>query len=70
MRWSKTFVWSWQEATLGCAARQSTLLIAKSNNKNIVSAHHQAEREDRANNLHHSWQVPKRHETNAWLVKE
>ncbi len=42
----------------------------KSNNKNIVSAHHQAECVDCANNLHHSWQAPKRHKTNAWLVKE
>ncbi len=38
--------------------------------QNIVSAHHQAESVDHANDLHHSWQVPKHHETNAWLVKE
>jgi hypothetical protein len=42
----------------------------RSDNKNIMSAHHQAEGVDRANNLHHSWQVPKCHETNARSVKE
>jgi hypothetical protein len=42
----------------------------RSDNENIVSAHHQAKHEDRANDLHHSWQAPKRHKTNAWLVKE
>jgi hypothetical protein len=33
MRRSKTFVSSWREATLGCAARQSTLLIAEATTK-------------------------------------
>ncbi len=52
--------------------RRATINVVdrRSDNKNIVSAHHQAERVDRANNLHHSWQAPKRHETYAWLVKE
>jgi hypothetical protein len=52
--------------------RRATINVVdrRSDNKNIVSAHHRAERVDRANDLHHSWQVPKRRKTNAWLVKE
>jgi hypothetical protein len=52
--------------------RRTTINVIdrRSDNKNIVSAHHQVERVDRANDLYHSWQAPKHHETNAWLVKE
>jgi hypothetical protein len=35
MRKSKTFVSSWREATLGCAAQQSTLLIAEATTKTL-----------------------------------
>jgi hypothetical protein len=35
MRQSKTFVLSWREATSGCAARQSTLLIAEVTTKTL-----------------------------------
>ncbi len=70
MHWSKTFVSSRREAITGCAVQQSTLLIAETKTKNIVSAHLRADSVDRANNLHHSWQAPKCHKTNTWLVKE
>jgi hypothetical protein len=52
--------------------RRATINVVdrRSDNKNIVSAHHQAERVDGANDLHHSWQASKRHKTKAWLVKE
>jgi hypothetical protein len=71
MHWPKTFVLSLREATstwLRCAT--INIVDYRSDNNNIVSAHHQAKRVDRTNNLHHSWEAPKHHKTNAWSVKE
>ncbi len=69
MHWSKTFALSSQEATLGVLHENKNCWLQK-HNKNIESAHHQAKCVDHANDLHHSWQAPKRHETNDWLEEE
>jgi hypothetical protein len=56
-------------SNIGLCHGTINVVDCRSNNKNIVPAHHQAECVDCANNLHHSWQVPKHNKTNAWLVK-
>ncbi len=64
MRWSKTFVSSSWEATLAwlhCGT--INFVVCRSNNKNIVSAYHQAERVDHTDNCHHNQEAPTRHET-------
>jgi hypothetical protein len=58
---------SWKHCQHGCTMQQSTLLIpeaitmkiAKWNINNCTDS-----------NCYHSWEAPKHHKTNAWLVKK